>query len=231
MDTEITTSFQEIPASFKNALMSKYRRILDVCECSKNLIIIIYLIENDRILYCSNAFKKLAGKIYTKLIDRGWNYWYSIILDEESVSVKNRLDGFFSAPHPKNTLFLHYHIFNCMNKIVCIDHEIVLKKLGGVTLALNYFSDVSAKERIEQCLPNDENRDFMKGKEENHTPISSREKQVLHLIADGFSSKEIANRLSISNHTATSHRKNLIEKFQVRNTAQLIKKASKVIEL
>ncbi len=61
--------------------------------------------------------------------------------------------------------------------------------------------------------------------------ISSREKEVLHLIGEGYSSKQIADMLFISNHTAISHRKNLIEKFQVKNTAQLIKKASKVMEL
>ncbi|NJN26157.1 MAG: hypothetical protein HC819_09360 [Cyclobacteriaceae bacterium] len=61
--------------------------------------------------------------------------------------------------------------------------------------------------------------------------ISHREHEVLQLIATGLSSKEIANRLFISNHTAISHRKNLIEKFNVKNTAELIKEASKVVWL
>lgn len=61
--------------------------------------------------------------------------------------------------------------------------------------------------------------------------ISIREKEVLKLIADGFSSRQIADQLFISKHTAISHRKNLIEKFRVKNTAQLIKKASKVMDL
>ncbi|RZV54531.1 MAG: LuxR family transcriptional regulator, partial [Flavobacteriaceae bacterium] len=45
------------------------------------------------------------------------------------------------------------------------------------------------------------------------------------------SSKQIADILYISNHTAISHRKNLIEKFQVKNTAHLVKRAFESMHL
>jgi len=57
--------------------------------------------------------------------------------------------------------------------------------------------------------------------------LSERELEVLRLIASGYSSKQLADKLNISNHTAISHRKNLLEKFRVKNTAELIKEASK----
>lgn len=56
-------------------------------------------------------------------------------------------------------------------------------------------------------------------------PISPREKEVLHLIAYENTSQEIANQLFISTNTALSHRKNLMEKLQVRNTAGLVRRA------
>jgi PAS domain S-box-containing protein len=55
--------------------------------------------------------------------------------------------------------------------------------------------------------------------------ITKREKEVLELISFGYSSKQIANLLRISYHTVVTHRNNLISKFQVHNTAELIKKA------
>lgn len=61
--------------------------------------------------------------------------------------------------------------------------------------------------------------------------VSSREKEVLQLISDGFSDKMVANQLHISKYTVTNHRKNLIIKFKVKNTAQLIKEASKLFWL
>ena len=57
----------------------------------------------------------------------------------------------------------------------------------------------------------------------NFQPISNREKEILYLIAHEFTSKEIAQKLYISRHTAESHRKNLIQKMGVRNTAGLIR--------
>ncbi len=62
----------------------------------------------------------------------------------------------------------------------------------------------------------------------NNIPtLSSREKEVLILIADGFTNPQIAAKLFISMHTVDSHRKNLLTKFEVNNTASLIKLASK----
>jgi len=53
--------------------------------------------------------------------------------------------------------------------------------------------------------------------------LTNREKEVLKLIADGFTNQEIAEKLFISPLTVDSHRKNLITKLEARNTASLIK--------
>jgi DNA-binding CsgD family transcriptional regulator len=57
--------------------------------------------------------------------------------------------------------------------------------------------------------------------------VNRREMDVLKLIADGCTSREIAEHLVISFHTAETHRRHLLEKFHCRNTAELIKKASR----
>ena len=54
--------------------------------------------------------------------------------------------------------------------------------------------------------------------------ISNREKEVLHLVAFEMTTKEIAAQLYISNHTAISHRKNLMEKLDVKNTAGMVRR-------
>jgi DNA-binding CsgD family transcriptional regulator len=58
-----------------------------------------------------------------------------------------------------------------------------------------------------------------------YTSISQREQQVLELIAFEKTSKEIASDLYISDHTVLSHRKNLLEKLDVKNTAGLVRRA------
>ena len=55
--------------------------------------------------------------------------------------------------------------------------------------------------------------------------ITRREKEVLELIADGFTNNEIAKQLFLSCTTVDTHRKNLLAKFEAKNIASLIKQA------
>lgn len=55
--------------------------------------------------------------------------------------------------------------------------------------------------------------------------LSRREKEVLNLIAEGCTNPEIAKRLFVSQFTVDSHRKNLLAKLNVKNTASLIRLA------
>jgi DNA-binding NarL/FixJ family response regulator len=56
--------------------------------------------------------------------------------------------------------------------------------------------------------------------------ITRREKEVLQLIAEGLINKEIAEKLFISPTTVDTHRNSLLSKFDVKNTANLIKLAA-----
>jgi DNA-binding CsgD family transcriptional regulator len=56
-------------------------------------------------------------------------------------------------------------------------------------------------------------------------PVTAREREILELISQGFSSKEIAMRLYISEETVKSHRHHLFNKFSARNSPHLIQKA------
>ncbi|MEZ4776410.1 MAG: response regulator transcription factor [Bacteroidia bacterium] len=53
--------------------------------------------------------------------------------------------------------------------------------------------------------------------------MTTREKEVLNLIAEGLTNGEIGEKLFISPLTVDSHRKNLLAKFSVKNTAALVK--------
>ena len=56
---------------------------------------------------------------------------------------------------------------------------------------------------------------------------SQREMDVLQAIAGGLTSKEIAQRLFISENTVEAHRKSLFQKLEARNIADLVMKAVK----
>ncbi len=58
-------------------------------------------------------------------------------------------------------------------------------------------------------------------------PLTSRERQVLQLIAEGKSTKDVAALLGVSVKTAESHRSRLMQKLDIHETASLVRYAVK----
>ncbi len=60
----------------------------------------------------------------------------------------------------------------------------------------------------------------------NPSQLTTREREVLQLIATGHTTQEAAERLNISPHTATRHRANLMQKLGVHNQVELLRVAA-----
>ncbi len=52
--------------------------------------------------------------------------------------------------------------------------------------------------------------------------VSEREMEIITLIAEGYSNKEAADKLFLSTHTVSTHRKNIMSKLRLNNTAGLV---------
>ncbi|CAM1339677.1 DNA-binding response regulator [Tenacibaculum litoreum] len=65
-------------------------------------------------------------------------------------------------------------------------------------------------------------------RKETSVMLTAREKDVLKLIAEEYTTQEIADKLFLSKHTIESYRKNLISKLNVKNLAGLTKYAIKL---
>lgn len=61
--------------------------------------------------------------------------------------------------------------------------------------------------------------------EDPYGRLTAREREVFHLIVEGLTTKEIARRLEISAKTAENHRTRVLDKLDVRNTAELVRYA------
>jgi len=55
--------------------------------------------------------------------------------------------------------------------------------------------------------------------------LTPREKEVLELVAQGHSTKQVADKLGIGTRTVESHRVNMLKKMKVNNTAELVRRA------
>ena len=65
------------------------------------------------------------------------------------------------------------------------------------------------------------------GQADPYETLTDREKQVLKLVAEGLSNKEVAEVLGISVKTAMSHREKVMEKLQLHNRTELVRFALK----
>lgn len=74
-------------------------------------------------------------------------------------------------------------------------------------------------------------RGYLSGREPargSRTPfktLSGREREIVQLLAEGFSTKEVAAKLGISDATAATHRTNIMEKINVHSIAELVRYA------
>ncbi|WP_299123396.1 response regulator transcription factor [uncultured Winogradskyella sp.] len=92
----------------------------------------------------------------------------------------------------------------------------LLKAIKSILNGENYFSP-----RIKQVLM----EAMFSKKSKPEISLSKREIEVLKLIAQEFTTQEIADKLFLSKHTIESYRKNLISKLGVRNLAGLTRYA------
>lgn len=67
--------------------------------------------------------------------------------------------------------------------------------------------------------------ELMTGVHEENTELTAREKEILQLIAEGKSSKEIGELLFLSSKTVDAHRKNIMDKLNIRTIPELTKYA------
>jgi two-component system response regulator NreC len=95
----------------------------------------------------------------------------------------------------------------------------ILSAIRAVTRGGSYFSPTVAKEIVAQI------RDPRPATDQPFTLLSGREREVLHLIAEGLSAKEVAVELSISNKTVEAHRTSMMRKLEVRKATELVRYA------
>jgi DNA-binding NarL/FixJ family response regulator len=93
----------------------------------------------------------------------------------------------------------------------------VVAAVRAVTRGGSYFSPPVARELVEQL------RSPKRGPSEPLSLLSTREREVLRLIAEGLSAKEIARELSISSKTVEAHRTSLMRKLGARKATELVR--------
>ncbi|KAF2516953.1 response regulator transcription factor [Flavobacterium zhairuonense] len=94
----------------------------------------------------------------------------------------------------------------------------LLKAIQTIASGENYFSEETEEKHLANHLKIEKQVSIL-------TELSSREKEILVLIAHEYNTAEIAEKTFISLNTVNTHRRNLLSKLNAKNTAGLVKYA------
>jgi DNA-binding NarL/FixJ family response regulator len=81
-----------------------------------------------------------------------------------------------------------------------------------------FFSPAISKMLVEEYMRQMQEREV----DDSYDLLTTREREVLHLLAEGKSNKEVASVLELSPHTIETHRSNIFQKLNLHNGGELI---------
>ena len=94
----------------------------------------------------------------------------------------------------------------------------IVKAIQSVMRGTPFFSAEIAKTMLEDYMRFLQQRNL----QDSYDLLTEREKEVLQLLAEGKSNKEVATILNISVYTVDSHRLHLMQKLNLHNTAEIV---------
>jgi DNA-binding NarL/FixJ family response regulator len=98
------------------------------------------------------------------------------------------------------------------------DESELILAIRTVSQGRKYFSAEISEKMI----------NFMATNSISENVLSNKESEVLGLISKGLTTNDIAAKLFVSSRTIETHRANILKKLEVKNTAELIKKAAEI---
>jgi DNA-binding NarL/FixJ family response regulator len=94
----------------------------------------------------------------------------------------------------------------------------IVRAVQVVSQGKPFFSPAIAKTLLEDYMRYLQQRNL----QDSYDLLTEREKEVLQLLAEGKSNKEVANLLDLSLYTVETHRTHIMQKLDLHNTAEIV---------
>lgn len=209
----------------------------EVAENEKHCFF-MYSTETCRFLFIDSFYQMFTGYSPKEHQKGGLDFWFSKVHPDDKRMLADRIlesmkpkDSSLNKEQPFTSI-LNYRFKKGTGEWMWIQHTVynlsfnsdgkvdkMVHKLKELDLLVT-SSDLN-KKAYEVSLNESDNSNGV-------SRLTKKEIQVLKLIAEGFSSKMIADKLYISIHTVESHRRHLLEKLNAKNSMELIKRAFKL---
>lgn len=229
------------------SVFEKQKEMLQQMAMVGNSGLTVFDLHNKEHLFASYNFQSLFGYDFNEIEKVGTEYFNSkihpedlLVLLQNGIAVMKTLFEFPISDRKNFKVISEYRILDAEgNYIRVIEQQVVLEidSKGNVWLALGILDISPNQEKYEgvkcQLLNYRTGKLFplvlnKKNVLAPNSQLTKRENEILLLVKDGFLSKEISDKLSISVHTVNTHRQRILEKFGVDNSHEAIKYASRL---
>ncbi len=230
------------------AFLKEHQKLLSSLSFRTDEFYMIYDIKNWRNIYCGENVENILGWSSSDFVNGSWAFSLATTHpdDMEILTVQfrmevekrrhreNMLDETpFAFEYRKSHKNGNWKWLRTESTVICRDDN------GELRYVLNAIKDIG-KERLRSGLR--ENQDLEEilrtGLEHLHfstlkngsgkvltagSTLTQRESEILNYVKAGLSTKEIAEKLSLTVNTINTYRKNIMIKLHARNTAELVK--------
>lgn len=198
--------------------------------------------QSMKYIYISSNMKNILGYDVKDIMNAGPQFFYGITHPEDlnelmNSTFKKITEYYFETAiedRKKIRCSYDYRIKRADDKYIRLLQQTVVVDIdqeGRPLVDVGILSDITEYKKdstISLFLTKYDQKDgflTLKPGPEKHTKkdrISERELEILKLLMQGYSSKKIAEELSISVNTVRNHRQNLLEKTKTKNIAELV---------
>jgi len=200
--------------------------------------------ELKKFIAISGNVMNLIGYSPSYLLDNGYDSFLELLVKEDMLTIVEKIRPYDvnflkSIPHEEHGKYIfsqNYRIKTASDTIVTLfqQNTLILSpetglphyNIGIVSDISHLKNDTSILHKIEKMINHDNIHEKVMIYSTTFYPsselLTSREVEILKLIAEGMNSKAIAKKLFLSDSTVINHRKNMISKSSSKNVAQMI---------
>jgi DNA-binding CsgD family transcriptional regulator/PAS domain-containing protein len=225
------------------SVMNNHEPFLDRLSEVNNSAVTVFDLAKKQHIYASYNFSELFGYDMGEIEKQGNEYFDSRVHPDDLVMLMKNgieiLELYAQLPVKEKTNYKFVTEYRVLGKedtyirVIEQHQSLELDKKGNIWLTLGVIDispDQGEFDSVKYQMYNYKTGEVFKKtlKEEEEKPkLSKRETQVLQLVKDGFLSKEISSKLSISVHTVNTHRQRILQRLGANNSLEAIAYASR----
>ena len=216
-------------AELQHAAREKIEQLRAVEDCIPG-VIIVHNLANDSIVYLSERGRKHLNVTLEEIRMPHFDYHQRFFNPEDVQNYAPKIMGMLQRNDDEEMVSYFQQVratdkdpfrwFSSSSKILLRDKE--NKPMLGITIAVPIDEEHYFTPKIERLI---QENNLLREKQAVFAELSRREKEILVLLYDGLSGPQIAEKLFLSPFTVETHRKNLMQKLNVKSTQQLLKLA------